>query len=648
MSLQGLISGSECAVPFNPLSQVLKHTEGDRSLQQDRVAGPSSSRQLQHLPGAAPAQASDRDVAMARQFFESQQGPADSSAMAFQSHMHHTELARLHETNARNDLSDAWAREHSHSHQAAFFDTNRPANWATEFGPSQHNAGPATQTNAQAMSTAQRPSYMSSSGLYSPPMSMGMFGSGMGMGQSMFQSMNGIPQTAYDQGKGKGREADFESAFAQVAASMQPLQAESSARIVEVDDSTTSISETLQNVTLDDEGSAQGTDFNSVWSQLQESDTPPPKEDMAKWESEFNQLMTSQREELEQDYSSAMQDAWGNSIIEESQAPPKFDDEGLPILSQYTFEPNNKYLDPSSSARSPLAEAKALLEQNGSLSDAALLLEAAIQQGELGEGGYEAWILLGETRNMDEREDLGMRALTEGVRRGEVAGADGAGMLSLAISYTNESYDRASYSMLLRWLRTRFPTYPIPDETHNAILSNSTWDSHTRITDAYLGLTREQYSQGIVDADVQVALGILFYNSGEYERAKDCFESALSQRPQDYLLWNRLGSSLSNGNKPEEALGAYREALHLRPTYTRAIYNVGVACLNIGAHKEAAEHFLSALGMQEATGNGQTSDQLWFTLRRAFLSMDRNDLAEKAKPENRTNLDLFRQSGFDF
>ena len=47
---------------------------------------------------------------------------------------------------------------------------------------------------------------------------------------------------------------------------------------------------------------------------------------------------------------------------------------------------------------------------------------------------------------------------------------------------------------------------------------------------------------------------------------------------QDYTLWNRLGSSLSNGNKPEEALGAYREALQLRPTYTRAIYNVAVAC----------------------------------------------------------------------
>ena len=107
-------------------------------------------------------------------------------------------------------------------------------------------------------------------------------------------------------------------------------------------------------------------------------------------------------------------------------------------------------------------------------------------------------------------------------------------------------------------------------------------------------------------------------------------------------MWNRLGSSLSNGNKPEESLGAYREALMLRPTYTRAIYNVGVACkwhlstvmmqmmrlltfwlspvgLNIGAYKEAAEHFLSALSMQEATGG--KSKQLLQTLRRALLSM---------------------------
>ena len=63
------------------------------------------------------------------------------------------------------------------------------------------------------------------------------------------------------------------------------------------------------------------------------------------------------------------------------------------------------------------------------MSEAALLLEAAIQKGDTGEGGFEAWILLGETRNMDERETQGMRALQQGVRIAEAAGAAGQGML---------------------------------------------------------------------------------------------------------------------------------------------------------------------------------------------------------------------------
>lgn len=57
------------------------------------------------------------------------------------------------------------------------------------------------------------------------------------------------------------------------------------------------------------------------------------------------------------------------------------------------------------------------------------MLEAAIQQGEVGEGGYESWVLLGETRNMDEREEAGMRALLHGVKIAQEYGAPGAGML---------------------------------------------------------------------------------------------------------------------------------------------------------------------------------------------------------------------------
>jgi peroxin-5 len=77
-----------------------------------------------------------------------------------------------------------------------------------------------------------------------------------------------------------------------------------------------------------------------------------------------------------------------------------------------------------------LQAAKDRLEAGDSLSEVALMLEAAIQEKDMGEGGYEAWVLLGEVRSMDEREELGMLALKEGVRiASEQGGAGGVGML---------------------------------------------------------------------------------------------------------------------------------------------------------------------------------------------------------------------------
>lgn len=111
-----------------------------------------------------------------------------------------------------------------------------------------------------------------------------------------------------------------------------------------------------------------------------------------------------------------------------------------------------------------------------------------------------------------------------------------------------------------------------------ATLRLSHWASRDRVTEAFISVARAQHFQGVVDPDVQSGLGVLFYIGGDFIRAQDCFSAALSVRPRDFMLWNRLGSSLSNGNKPEDALSAYREALQIRPTYTRAIYNVGVAC----------------------------------------------------------------------
>jgi peroxin-5 len=54
---------------------------------------------------------------------------------------------------------------------------------------------------------------------------------------------------------------------------------------------------------------------------------------------------------------------------------------------------------------------------------------------------------------------------------------------------------------------------------------------------------------------------------------------------KDAKLWNRLGATLANGSKSEEAVDAYHHALNLEPGFIRARYNVGIICINLRAYR---------------------------------------------------------------
>src|SRR5699024_514562 len=99
---------------------------------------------------------------------------------------------------------------------------------------------------------------------------------------------------------------------------------------------------------------------------------------------------------------------------------------------------------------------------------------------------------------------------------------------------------------------------------------------------------------------VQCGLGVLFNLSGEYEKAADCFRTAVALRHSDHTLWNRLGATLANGGNSEEAMSAYREALVRYPGYVRARYNLGISCVLLGAAREAVDHLLAVLNLQTA------------------------------------------------
>lgn len=174
----------------------------------------------------------------------------------------------------------------------------------------------------------------------------------------------GFPQTfnpiqVEGKGKGKSREEAFEAAFEQFA----NFQPQSSAKIEEIND-VSEIEKAMNGTSLEEgkfEEPLTNEDFKKfenqrfgdykflilefirAWEQLRNSELPPPEGDLKKWEAEFNQLMQSQRDELDYDYGDEMKEIWENGMGaydgSNIASPPalKFSDEGIPELGQYEF-----------------------------------------------------------------------------------------------------------------------------------------------------------------------------------------------------------------------------------------------------------------------------------------------------------------------
>ncbi|KAI6249472.1 Peroxisomal targeting signal receptor [Erysiphe necator] len=349
-----------------------------------------------------------------------------------------------------------------------------------------------------------------------------------------------------------------------------------------------------------------------------------------------------------------------------------------PQLGEYLFEEENIFKE----VPNPFEEGIRIVSDGGNLSLAALAFEAAIQKEP---DHVDAWVMLGSAQAQNEKETPAIRALEQALK---LDPANLTALMGLAVSYTNEGYDTMTYHTLERWLSFKYPSIINPNNPILSISETGFTDRaalHTRVIDLYIQAAQLSPDGEHMDPDVQVGLGVLFYGAEEYDKAVDCFSAALAstesgmsnKKDQLHLLWNRLGATLANSGRSEEAIAAYEKALTIRPNFVRARYNLGVSCINIGCYDEAASHLLGALAMHKVVENEgrqkardilndsssgdingtlneylldrmisqNQSNNLYDTLRRVFGQMGRRDLADRVAID--MDVDSFR-SEFDF
>ncbi|EXJ88302.1 hypothetical protein A1O1_05232 [Capronia coronata CBS 617.96] len=628
------LGGAECSTAGNPLTQFKNHVQNDNSLQRDRLVGRGPGGLEESMRSRMAPNGSDQ---MMNDFMHQTGQLPQPFAME-----HLRQDLPSVQGLTRRSPSPGWVADFDPGEQArmeaAFASSKMAAQRPNGFSPQEFARFQQSSPQRVASPITHTPSMMNT---YQRPMSMGYMG-GMNMGMNYTpMHMQQQPEQTTDKGKGRMVELDdanWEAQFKELETQQDSLS----------DQANDAMERELNEIDSVGYGILAEHAFRQMAEEASEYENTFSNEDFAAWDN----------------FDSTMGMGTHNPFERE------------PMLGDYMFESNNPFLEANQASKSAFEQGKEILDSHGNLSLAALAFEAAVQQDP---NHVEAWVLLGSAQAQNEKEAPAIRALERALQL-DPNNLDA--LMGLAVSYTNEGYDSTAYRTLERWLSVKYPQIHPPENLSDASEVGFTDRAilHERVADLFIKAAQLSPSGEHMDPDVQVGLGVLFYGNEDFEKAVDCFKAALASAEtgsansagQVHLLWNRLGATLANSGRSEDAITAYCKALEVNPNFVRARYNLGVSCINIGCYPEAAGHLLGALNLHRlvgeqgldqvreivADGNGgipeaelermiqqNESTNLYDTLRRAFTGMGRRDLTERVGAG--MDLDQFRTE-FDF
>jgi peroxin-5 len=264
------------------------------------------------------------------------------------------------------------------------------------------------------------------------------------------------------------------------------------------------------------------------------------------------------------------------------------------------------------------------LYAEGQVQDALEAFEASIAKDPLND---EGWRMLGVCHAENDEDKKAIQCFVKCL---ECDPYNLDALLAMGTSYVNEMDSVKALETLRSWV-THNPVFHGLTITPDEYTDGSLMDEVIQLMVAASNHLSNKSDEG----DVMTVLGVLYNVSQDFNSAIECFQRALSARPNDYSLLNKIGATLANSDRSQDAMNPYARALQARPKYTRGWLNIGISYANMDQYMNAAKAYVHAIKLNPR------ATHIWGYLRVVLNCLDRLDLVELTKNQNISDIENF-------